>query len=137
MFRQWALRADSGGAGWNRGGLGAVYEIELLEKQANVFLFGERGRFAPPGVLGGGEGALNRFRYEQDDGEHEVRERVVLGDVRALGRELDVAVQAALGADLLANRLELLLALERGGDLFHTVEGKILGPVGQLLDLEE
>jgi N-methylhydantoinase B len=70
MFRQWALRADSGGAGWNRGGLGAVYEIELLEKQANAFLFGERGRFAPPGVLGGSEGALNRFRYEQDDGEH-------------------------------------------------------------------
>jgi N-methylhydantoinase B len=70
MFRQWALRADSGGAGRNRGGLGAIYEIELLEKQANAFLFGERGRFAPLGVLGGGEGALNRFRYEQDDGEH-------------------------------------------------------------------
>jgi N-methylhydantoinase B len=70
MFRQWALRMDSGGAGRHRGGLGAVYEIELLEQQANAFLFGERGRFAPPGVLGGGEGALNRFRYEQDDGEH-------------------------------------------------------------------
>ena len=70
MFRQWALRPDSGGAGRHRGGLGAVYEIELLEKQANAFLFGERGRFAPPGVLGGGAGALNRFRYEQDDGEH-------------------------------------------------------------------
>ena len=70
IFRQWALRMDSGGAGRHRGGLGAVYEIELLEQQANAFLFGERGRFAPPGVLGGGEGALNRFRYEQDDGEH-------------------------------------------------------------------
>ena len=70
MFRQWALRMDSGGAGRHRGGLGAVYEIELLEQQANAFLFGERGRFAPPGVLGGGEGALNRFRYEQNDGEH-------------------------------------------------------------------
>ena len=70
MFRQWALRTDSGGVGRHRGGLGAVYEIELLEQKANAFLFGERGRFAPPGVLGGGEGALNRFRYEQDDGEH-------------------------------------------------------------------
>jgi N-methylhydantoinase B len=70
MFRQWALRTDSGGPGRHRGGLGAVYEIELLEKQANAFLFGERGRFAPPGVLGGGSGALNRFRYEQADGEH-------------------------------------------------------------------
>jgi N-methylhydantoinase B len=70
MFRQWALRPDSGGVGRHRGGLGAVYEIELLEQKANAFLFGERGRFAPPGVLGGGEGALNQFRYEQDDGEH-------------------------------------------------------------------
>jgi N-methylhydantoinase B len=68
MFRQWALRADSGGPGRNRGGLGAVYEIELLEKQASAFLFGERGRFAPPGVVGGEAGALNRFSFETHDG---------------------------------------------------------------------
>lgn len=69
-FTQWALRPDSGGAGEFRGGLGAIYEIELLEKQADVFLFGERGRFPPPGVVGGGAGALNTFHYEQADGEH-------------------------------------------------------------------
>ncbi len=69
-FTQWALRPDSGGAGEFRGGLGAVYDIELLEKQADVFLFGERGRFAPPGVVGGGAGALNTFHYQQADGEH-------------------------------------------------------------------
>ncbi|WP_417436005.1 hydantoinase B/oxoprolinase family protein [Hoeflea sp.] len=69
-FTQWALRPDSGGAGEYRGGLGAVYEIELLEKQADVFLFGERGRFPPPGVVGGGAGALNTFHYQQADGEH-------------------------------------------------------------------
>ena len=61
MFTRWALRPDSGGPGRHRGGLGAIYEIELLEEQADVFLFGERGRFAPPGVLGGEAGALNRF----------------------------------------------------------------------------
>jgi len=70
-FTQWALRPDSGGAGEYRGGLGAVYEIELLEKQADVFLFGERGRFPPPGVVGGGAGALNTFHYQQADGDHE------------------------------------------------------------------
>lgn len=69
-FTQWALRPDSGGPGTFRGGLGAIYEIELLEKQADVFLFGERGKFAPPGVVGGGKGAPNVFHYEQDDGEH-------------------------------------------------------------------
>ena len=69
-FRQWALRPDSGGAGEHRGGLGAIYEIELLEKGADVFLFGERGRFAPRGVAAGSDAAANRFTYEQDDGRH-------------------------------------------------------------------
>ena len=43
QFTQWALRPDSGGTGKHRGGLGAVYEIELLEESATAFLFGERG----------------------------------------------------------------------------------------------
>jgi N-methylhydantoinase B len=68
MFTRWALRPDSGGPGRHRGGLGAIYEIELLEEQADVFLFGERGRFAPPGVLGGEAGALNRFSVIRTDG---------------------------------------------------------------------
>ena len=71
MFRQWALRPDSAGAGRHRGGLGAVYEIELLDDKAEAFLFGERGRFAPKGVAGGGDAARNVFRFEQDDGWHE------------------------------------------------------------------
>ncbi len=70
MFTQWALRPNSGGAGHHRGGLGTIYEIELLEEQADVLLFGERGKFAPPGVLGGQPAAMDRFTYEQDDGMH-------------------------------------------------------------------
>jgi len=69
MFRQWALRADSGGAGKNRGGLGAVYEIELLENSAEGFIFGERAKHAPPGVLGGRSAALNEFYFEQGEGD--------------------------------------------------------------------
>ncbi|NRA98613.1 MAG: hydantoinase B/oxoprolinase family protein [Rhodobacteraceae bacterium] len=68
MFREWALRPDSAGAGAHRGGLGAVYEIEVLEEKAEAFLFGERGRFSPNGVVGGGVGAMNVFHYEQDEG---------------------------------------------------------------------
>ena len=67
-FTQWALRPDSGGPGKHRGGLGAVYEMELLEEEADVFLFGERGRFAPKGVVGGKDALPNRFYYEQTDG---------------------------------------------------------------------
>ncbi|MFU8863234.1 MAG: hydantoinase B/oxoprolinase family protein [Rhodobacterales bacterium] len=71
MFRKWALRPDSAGAGAHRGGLGAVYEIEVLEENgAEAFLFGERGRFAPKGAAGGGEAAMNVFSYEQADGWH-------------------------------------------------------------------
>jgi N-methylhydantoinase B len=61
IFTQWALRPDSFGRGKHRGGLGAIYEIELLEESADVFLFGERGRSAPPGVVGGEAAARNRF----------------------------------------------------------------------------
>lgn len=69
MFKQWALRPDSAGPGQHRGGLGAVYEIEVLEENgAEVFLFGERGRFAPKGVAGGGEAALNHFEFQTETG---------------------------------------------------------------------
>ncbi|MEM9341819.1 MAG: hydantoinase B/oxoprolinase family protein [Pseudomonadota bacterium] len=67
-FRQWALRPDSAGAGAHRGGLGAVYEIELLEEKAEALLFGERGRFPPQGTAGGDPAAVNVFAYEQGDG---------------------------------------------------------------------
>ena len=65
-FTQWALRPDSGGDGQHRGGLGAVYEIELLEQYAEVFIFGERGKAAPKGISGGSEGAMNVFSYENN-----------------------------------------------------------------------
>jgi N-methylhydantoinase B len=69
-FTKWALRPDSGGIGHYRGGLGAIYEISLLDSEADVFLFGERGKFPPRGIVGGGDAATNRFYYEQFDGEH-------------------------------------------------------------------
>jgi len=68
MFRQWALRPDSGGDGMHRGGLGGTYEIELLEETADAFLFGERGKFPPAGVVGGQPAALNVFTFDSDDG---------------------------------------------------------------------
>ncbi|MEM7429879.1 MAG: hydantoinase B/oxoprolinase family protein [Pseudomonadota bacterium] len=68
-FTQWALRPDSGGDGASRGGLGATYEIELLEENAEAFLFGERGKYPPPGVAGGGPAACTRFSFETDEGE--------------------------------------------------------------------
>lgn len=65
-FTQWALRPGSGGAGQYRGGLGAIYEIELLETSAQAFIYGERGKSAPKGIAGGGNAALNKFTYRVD-----------------------------------------------------------------------
>ncbi len=69
MFTQWALRPDSAGDGEHRGGLGAIYEIEILsDGGCDVALLGERGRFAPFGVGGGEPAALNRFSWQTTDG---------------------------------------------------------------------
>jgi N-methylhydantoinase B len=69
MFTQWALRPDSGGPGKHRGGLGAIYEVEALQDDTDVFLLGERGKFPPFGVNGGGSAALNRFVYPDGNGD--------------------------------------------------------------------
>jgi len=69
MFTQWALRPDSAGPGEHRGGYGAIYEVEVLaDGGAEGALLGERGRFAPFGVAGGGAAALNRFSWTSKDG---------------------------------------------------------------------
>ena len=67
LFRQWALRPNSAGIGQHRGGVGAIYEIEVLT-DARASLLGERGKVAPFGVAGGGSAALNRFTWETDSG---------------------------------------------------------------------
>jgi N-methylhydantoinase B len=68
-FTQWALRDGSGGEGAQRGGLGAIYEIEM-RGDTQAFVFAERAHFPPRGVLGGGPGACNVISYQQPDGWH-------------------------------------------------------------------
>jgi N-methylhydantoinase B len=67
-FTQWALRPDSGGPGKHRGGLGAVYELEVLADDAQVSTFGERSILPPPGAAGGQAAAPNVISYETEDG---------------------------------------------------------------------
>ncbi len=67
-FRKWVLRKDSGGPGVFRGGLGASYQIEVLNENAMGFFFGERGRHAPRGVGAGEAGALNQFSWQTQQG---------------------------------------------------------------------
>ena len=41
----------------------------MLEEETDAFLFGERGKVAPAGVVGGKNGALNIFTYPNGGGE--------------------------------------------------------------------
>jgi N-methylhydantoinase B len=72
MFTQWGLRPDSAGAGQHRGGVGAIYEVQVLSPDgADLALLGERGRYAPFGVAEGKSAAFNRFIWDSADGPKE------------------------------------------------------------------
>jgi N-methylhydantoinase B len=60
LYRRYALREDSGGAGQYRGGFGLDYEIELLRGTARASFVMDHGRTGPQGALGGQDGAVNR-----------------------------------------------------------------------------
>ncbi|MBR0661239.1 methylhydantoinase [Roseomonas oryzicola] len=66
LFTRFALREASGGAGAHRGGFGVHYEVELLRGEARASFVMDHGRFGPPGVLGGGDGAPNAVRIHRD-----------------------------------------------------------------------
>ena len=65
LFKRFALREGSGGAGAQRGGFGVHYEVELLRGEARASFVMDHGRFGPPGVLGGGDGAPNVVRVHR------------------------------------------------------------------------
>lgn len=59
LYRRYALREGSGGAGRRRGGFGLAYEVELLRGAARASFVMDHGRMGPQGVLGGADGAVN------------------------------------------------------------------------------
>jgi N-methylhydantoinase B len=65
LFRRFALREGSGGAGMHRGGFGVHYEVELLRGEAMASFVMDHGRFGPPGVEGGMDGAPNVVRIHR------------------------------------------------------------------------
>jgi N-methylhydantoinase B len=65
LFRRFALREGSGGAGMHRGGFGVHYEVELLRGSAMASFVMDHGRFGPPGVENGLDGAPNVVRIHR------------------------------------------------------------------------
>ena len=70
LYRQYALREGSGGAGKQRGGFGLAYEIELLRGEARASFVMDHGRFGPQGALGGRDGAVNTVTVFRDGQPH-------------------------------------------------------------------
>jgi N-methylhydantoinase B len=63
VMRRRELRADSGGTGRHRGGLGVSIEIQLLaDEPCTVSMMADRVDHPPLGLLGGGDGAPNVIR---------------------------------------------------------------------------
>jgi N-methylhydantoinase B len=59
LFERYALRERSGGAGKTRGGFGVDYKIRIRRGEALLSFLMDHGRFGPPGLLGGRDGAPN------------------------------------------------------------------------------
>jgi N-methylhydantoinase B len=85
LFHRFALREGSGGAGWRRGGFGVHYEMEVLRGEARAAFVMDHGRFGPPGVLGGADGAPNVVMIHRG-GETTIPEH--------LSKDQDVAISA-------------------------------------------
>ena len=59
LYRHYALREGSGGAGKQRGGFGLAYEVEILRGEARASFVMDHGRFGPQGACGGADGMVN------------------------------------------------------------------------------
>jgi N-methylhydantoinase B len=77
LVERYALRESSGGAGRQRGGLGTVHEIRLMQDHYLSGL-GDRHRVAPWGVAGAADGEPNRWSVRRDGKVQELSEAFAL-----------------------------------------------------------
>lgn len=85
LYRRYALREGSGGAGKQRGGFGLSYEVELLRGNARASFVMDHGRFGPQGALGGLDGGPNSVKVWRGGKAH-IPEH--------LSKEQDITMQA-------------------------------------------
>ncbi len=84
LVREYRLRADSGGAGTFRGGLGVETAIEVLS-DATLTSRGDRIAMPPPGSHGGAHGEPGRSSVRRPDGREEVLDARAAGVVLRAG----------------------------------------------------
>jgi len=69
LFDHFKLRVDSGGVGQYRGGLGIEYEFEFRADEGSLSFLMDRGKYGPPGVNGGGDGARTTVEVKRSNGD--------------------------------------------------------------------
>ena len=92
LFERYALRERSGGAGKTRGGFGVDYRIRVRRGEALLSYLMDHGRFGPPGLFGGKDGAPNSVivsrqgvEYTSPHWSKDEDIRLVTGDVITVG----------------------------------------------------
>ena len=70
LFERYALRERSGGAGKTRGGFGVDYKIRVRRGEALLSFLMDHGRFGPPGLFGGRDGAPNEVIVHRAGGDY-------------------------------------------------------------------
>lgn len=84
---RYELISNSGGQGTHRGGLGLRRDIRILADNVTLNLLGDRCKFPPKGLLGGGDGATGRYVLNPDTPHQRVmpnklsNHRMAAGDV--------------------------------------------------------
>ena len=65
LFERYAMRPDSFGPGKYRGGLGVDYKLRLRRGEARLSVLGDRARFQPYGIEGGGAASSTEIEMER------------------------------------------------------------------------
>jgi N-methylhydantoinase B len=130
LFRRFALREGSGGAGAHRGGFGVHYEVELLRGEARASFVMDHGRFGPPGVLGGADGAPNIVRVHRDGVVYTPEHLSKDQDIQiAAGDRVEVLTPGGGGYGDPASRPRSLVDRDSARGYYTQVESRALWPV--------
>jgi N-methylhydantoinase B len=70
-YREYSIREGSGGEGEYRGGLGVLWDVEIIRGEATMSAMADRASRGAAGTLGGEPGAPNEWRVVRRSGEVE------------------------------------------------------------------
>jgi N-methylhydantoinase B len=132
LFHRFALREGSGGAGRHRGGFGVHYEAELLRGEARASFVMDHGRFGPPGIAGGSDGAANIVRIHRNGTVH-IPEHLSKDQDIALapGDRVEVLTPGGGGYGDPAARDPAAVARDVARGYYTAAEAAALWPAGQ------